>query len=116
MDYFPFLEYLPERFQPWEKCANDLRKRELVLHGAFLDNLKIQVQTGTAPNCFGAELMKIREDENIDDGMAIGILSMLIGAGADATSSVLQSVFKIMAMNPRVFRTAQEGGCFLRLG
>lgn len=75
------------------------------------------MQENTAPHCFAAELMKIHEDgeieHNIDENMTIGILGMLIGAGADAVSSVLQSFFKIMAMNPRAFRAAQEGNTLL---
>lgn len=62
-----------------------------------------------APNCFGTELVKIQETEDIDDEKAINILAMLIGAGADTTSSVLQSFFKVMAMNPRCVKAAQEG-------
>ncbi|KAI1080918.1 cytochrome P450 [Whalleya microplaca] len=108
VDYFPILEKLPERFQPWVKLASDLQKRESKLYRAFLTTLKTQVQEGIAPNCFGAELMKIQENEEIDDDQAIGILGMLIGAGADAPSSVLQTFFKIMAMNPKALRAAQE--------
>lgn len=71
------------------------------------------MQANTAPHCFGAELVKMQEDgeieEVIDEEMTIGILGMLIGAGADAVSSVLQTFFKIMAMNPEAFRAAQEG-------
>ena len=34
---------------------------------------------------------------------------MLIGAGADTTASVLQSFFKIMALNPEAVRKAHDG-------
>ncbi|KAH6658466.1 cytochrome P450 [Truncatella angustata] len=108
IDYFPILEKLPEKFQPWVKIASNLQKRESVLHRAFLRTLHMQIEAGTAPNCFGAELTKIQKNENINDDQAIGILGMLIGAGADATSSILQTFFKIMAMNPGAFRAAQE--------
>lgn len=64
---------------------------------------------GKAPDCFGTELVKIQDEEDIDDEKAINILAMLIGAGADTTSSVLQSFFKVMAMNPDAQRAAQEG-------
>ncbi|KAF3026723.1 hypothetical protein E8E14_014759 [Neopestalotiopsis sp. 37M] len=108
IDFFPILQRLPERFQPWIKIAAKLNQRESALHMAFLRTLHKQVEAGTAPNCFGAELMKIQKEENINDDQAIGILGMLIGAGADATSSILQTFFKIMAMNPRALHLAQE--------
>ncbi|KAK7752340.1 hypothetical protein SLS62_005676 [Diatrype stigma] len=68
----------------------------------------MQIEAGNAPDCFGAELIKIQKDENIDDDQAIGIVGMLIGAGADATSSILQTFFKIMAMNPGALHAAQD--------
>lgn len=109
LDYFPFLQKLPERFQPWLKLASRLRSSDDVLHRSFLRTLQAQVQAGNEPDCFGAELVKIQETEGIDDEKAVNILSMLIGAGADTTSSVLQSFFKVMALNPEAVRAAKEG-------
>ena len=109
IDYFPILQKLPKTLQPWIKRAAVLQRREFLLHRAFLTHLEAQVQANMAPNCFGAELLEIRQTEDIDDNKAVGILGMLIGAGADALSSVLQTFFKIMAMNPRALRAAQEG-------
>jgi cytochrome P450 len=109
LDYFPILEQLPLWLQPWRKLAASLRTRESSLHVAFLRTLKKQVEAGVEPQCFGSELVKIQDAEDIDDDKAINILAMLIGAGADTTSSVLQSFFKVMALNPQALRNAQEG-------
>lgn len=95
--------------QPWLRLADGLRTRETALHRAFLSTLQKQVKNGEAPTCFGTELVRLQKEEGIDDEKAIHILAMLIGAGADTTSSVLQSFFKVMAMNPRAQRAAQEG-------
>lgn len=103
------MQGLPNFLQPWLKLAAGLRTRESALHKAFLRTLKKQVDHGTAPNCFGAELVKIQEHENLDDDQAVNILAMLIGAGADTTSSVLQSFFKVMALNPEAVKKAHEG-------
>jgi cytochrome P450 len=109
LDYFPILQRLPERFQPWLKLAKRLRLRESSLHRAFLKTLKQLFLANKAPECFGTELIKIQNEEGIDDEKAINILAMLIGAGADTTSSVLQSFFKVMAMNLDAQRAAQKG-------
>ncbi|KAI0435980.1 cytochrome P450 [Xylaria telfairii] len=108
VDYFPILSHLPERLQPWLRRAYDLQKRELELYGAFLAVLRAQIRAGTAPVCFAAEFLKLKENEACNDDEAIGIFGMIIGAGADATTSMVQNFFKIMAMNPRAFRAAQE--------
>ena len=52
---------------------------------------------------------QIQEQEHIDDDQACNILAMLIGAGADTTSSYLQSFFKVMALHPEVWEKAQAG-------
>ncbi|KAJ2989358.1 hypothetical protein NUW58_g3507 [Xylaria curta] len=108
LDYFPILQKLPKSLQPWLKLATALRSRESALNRAFLKTLQSQVKENTAPDCFGSELVKIQDDEDIDDEKAMNILAMLIGAGADTTSSVLQSFFKVMALNPDAARTARE--------
>lgn len=95
--------------QPWLKLAARLRVRELKLHRAVLATLKKQVAEGSAPQCFGSLLVQIQEEEDIDDDRACDILAMLIGAGADTTSSYLQSFFKVMALHPEVVRKAHEG-------
>ncbi|KAI0445690.1 cytochrome P450 [Xylaria telfairii] len=108
LDYFPVLQKLPPSLQPWLKRAQALGKRESALNRAFLRTLQSQVKENTAPNCFGSELVKIQDKEGIDDEKAMHILAMLIGAGADTTSSVIQSFFKVMALNPGAALTAQK--------
>jgi cytochrome P450 len=109
LDFFPVLQRLPNFMQPKLKLASGLRTKEIKLHRAFLQTLKKQVSDGCAPQCFGSLLVQIQEEENIDDEKACDILAMLIGAGADTTSSYLQSFFKVMALHPQVMQKAHEG-------
>jgi cytochrome P450 len=51
----------------------------------------------------------MQKKEDIDDEKSVHILAMLIGAGADTTSSVLQSFFKVMALHPGVISKVHEG-------
>ncbi|KAF2248794.1 cytochrome P450 [Trematosphaeria pertusa] len=104
LDFFPFLAYLPAFLQPWRKLATSSRVREQNLHRAFL---RRQPETGNAPQCFGSLLVQIQEEEGISDDRACDILAMLIGAGADTTSSYLQS-YKVMAIHPQTMKKAQE--------
>ncbi|KAF2621129.1 cytochrome P450 [Macroventuria anomochaeta] len=95
-DVFPFLGYLPESMQPWKKLAAKLRVRGFKLNRAFLHTLKKQANEGCAPQCFGTHLVQIQVEEGIDNDRACDILAMLIGAGADTTSSNLRSFFEVM--------------------
>ena len=50
-----------------------------------------------------------RGEEALDNEQVLHILAMLIGAGSETTSSILQSFFKIMALHPECVKRAHEG-------
>jgi hypothetical protein len=117
-DIFPSLLKLPLWLQPWHTLADRLTKREAVLH------LKSEIASGSAAECFGHTLLKVighgkqgkhtnksqlQQDKVVDDEEAMNILAMLIGAGSDTTSSVLQTFFKVMAIHPAAVSMAQSG-------
>jgi cytochrome P450 len=108
-DIFPSLLKLPLWLQPWHTLADRLTKREAVLHHKFLKNLKSEITSGSAPECFGNTLLELQQDKLVDDEEAMNILAMLIGAGSDTTSSVLQTFFKVMALHPAAVSIAQAG-------
>ncbi|KAK4203561.1 cytochrome P450 [Triangularia verruculosa] len=107
-DIFPFLLKLPLWLQPWHRLADRLTKREAVLHRKFLKNLKYEFSEGYAPDCFGRTLLELQDSQTVDDEQAMNILAMLIGAGSDTTSSVLQTFFKVMALHPSAVQMAQQ--------
>ncbi|KAL7935119.1 cytochrome P450 [Trichoderma chlorosporum] len=108
IDYFPFLEKLPLRLQPWLKLADSLAARQYTVHMAFLKMLRKQTEAGLQPVCFGADMLQHQKELGFDDEMAIGILSGMILLGGESSSDMMYSFIKIMAMNPRVQKKAQE--------
>jgi cytochrome P450 len=54
-------------------------------------------------------LLEVQSQEGLGEEQILHILAMLIGAGADSTSSVLQGFFKIMALQPEAMSKAREG-------
>jgi cytochrome P450 len=52
---------------------------------------------------------QFQDDKAVDDEQAMNILAMLIGAGSDTTSSVMQTFFKVMALHPLAVSMAQAG-------
>lgn len=106
VDYLPCLQRLPRFLQPWLNLAEKLRVREMKLHKRIFQSLKEQVRIGLGPDCFGKTLIDVQEKEDIGDDEALHILAMLVGAGSETTSSVLQSFFKIMALHPEVIKKA----------
>jgi hypothetical protein len=59
-DIFPILLKLPLWLQPWHTLADRLTKHEAQLHHMFLRNLKSEIASGSAPECFGNTLLKVR--------------------------------------------------------
>lgn len=109
VDYLPFLERLPERFQPWLRAADSFRVRELAVHKGFLKVLKKQIEAGTESYCFAIDVLNLQATSGIDDGFAIAILKGAIASGSETTSSMMQSMLKVLAMNPDAQKKAQEG-------
>ena len=57
----------------------------------------------------------MQEAWNINNDLLLRILAMLIGAGSDTTSTVLQNFFKTMALHPQVVLSAQNSNCIAML-
>ncbi|KAL9106099.1 MAG: hypothetical protein Q9227_008844 [Pyrenula ochraceoflavens] len=87
-DMLPALTWLPKKFQPlWSKLSG-LARRERSIHLACLDTEQKQ--------------------ENLSDDQISDTLAVLLGGGADTSTSILQTFFKIMALHPEVMRSAQS--------
>ncbi|KIN03249.1 hypothetical protein OIDMADRAFT_120288 [Oidiodendron maius Zn] len=108
VDYIPALQYLPLFLQPWHHQAVAIKSRDFALHSAVLDVLRKAMEADRAPECFGKMLLEIQKKEVLDNEQVLHILAMLIGAGSETTSSILQSFFKIMALHPECVKKAHE--------
>lgn len=77
----------------------------------FWKQMEKQVQIGNAPDCFAADLVQMEktEKETIDEDAAVDILAILVDGGADTISAFIQNFFKVIALNPRAMKNAQDG-------
>ncbi|UKZ63824.1 uncharacterized protein TrAtP1_005047 [Trichoderma atroviride] len=108
IDWLPFLEKLPLRFQPWLKLADSLHARDCAVHMAFLKLLRKQIDAGIAPVCFGVNAIAHQKKEGFDDDLLLGICTAIIVAGGESTASMMHSFIKLMALHPEVQQRAQE--------
>ncbi|KAL7928621.1 cytochrome P450 [Trichoderma chlorosporum] len=108
VDYLPILERLPESLQPWLWLADSLRNRESAIHNAFFATLKKQIKAGADSYCFGIDVLKLQEKNGFEDEFTLDILKSIIVVGAETTSSMMQSIFKVLALNPKAQEKAQE--------
>ncbi|RFU75721.1 cytochrome p450-like-31 [Trichoderma arundinaceum] len=108
VDWIPVLERLPISWQPWARLADSYAARESAISMAFLRTLRKQIADGTEPTCFGVGILKHQKKEGFGDDVTIGLLNGIILAGADTTTTMMQSFFKVIAMNPEAQQRAQE--------
>ncbi|KIM97325.1 hypothetical protein OIDMADRAFT_130257, partial [Oidiodendron maius Zn] len=108
IDFIPVLQKLPLFLQPWHHSAMAMKVRENSLHVTVLNLLREAIAKEEAPECFAKMLLGVQSQEALNDEQVTHILAMLIGAGADTTSSVLQTFFKIMALQPAAVKKAHE--------
>lgn len=108
VDYVPILERLPEFLQPWLWSADSVRRREDALHTGFLAVLKKQIEAGTESYCFGIDVLNMQKKNGLDDRLTLDILKGIIDVGSETTSSMMQSIIKVLAMNPEAQKKAQE--------
>ncbi|KAL7781593.1 cytochrome P450 [Trichoderma afarasin] len=108
VDYVPILERLPEFLQPWLWSADSVRRREDALHTGFLAVLKKQIEAGTESYCFGIDVLNMQKKKGLDDRLTLDILKGIIDVGSETTSSMMQSIIKVLAMNPEAQKKAQE--------
>lgn len=109
VDYIPILERLPEFLQPWLWSAKAIRRREDACHTGFLAVLKKQIEAGTESYCFGIDVLNMQKKMGLDDRLTLDILKGIIDVGSETTSSMMQSIIKVLAMNPEAQKKAQEG-------
>ncbi|KAF3055373.1 Cytochrome P450 monooxygenase [Trichoderma lentiforme] len=108
VDYIPILERLPEFLQPWLWSAKAIRRREDACHTGFLAVLKKQIEAGTESYCFGIDVLNMQKKMGLDDRLTLDILKGIIDVGSETTSSMMQSIIKVLAMNPEAQKKAQE--------
>lgn len=109
VDYFPLLLRLPSWAQPWKTLAQQQMRRENQLHTAFLQTCKDRMrEDASAPPSFAASVLAVQEKEGITNDQICDMMSMLVGAGSDTTSTYLQTFFMIMALHPSVMQKAQQ--------
>lgn len=109
IDYIPILERLPLSWQPWVRLADSYVARETAISARFLHTLRQQIEIGMDPACFGVGIINHQKKEGFDDNLAIGLLSGIILAGSETSTTMVHSFFKVIAMHPEAQQRAQEG-------
>jgi cytochrome P450 len=126
VDLFPFLNWVPERLAGWKRQVMDVKRRQEVLFGGLLRQVKERVDGGKSTGCFMEEAYRCREEWGLSDAMLMYcssrecacrmlndpiVSSRHLGGtlleGSDTSSGVLQYFVLLMVAYPHVQAKAQ---------
>lgn len=131
-DMVPCLSRLPECLQWWRKEALEHRDYQTTVWMKYWKSLEANFKVGKSPDCFGKQLIEksqqgkgLTELENaflagcesislhisiIDRSSSIltSLCAAMVEAGAETTSTTLNSCFRYLAVNPAAQARAQK--------
>jgi cytochrome P450 len=108
-DELPFLAHLPHWLQPSRKRAMEYAQPVLGAKMRLWNLMKEEVANGTAPPCFGKELMlSDYGSQGLVDEDAAWIAGGIVEAGSETSSVTLNNLILYLAANPEVQTKAYE--------
>ncbi|MCJ1272147.1 hypothetical protein MMC22_012054, partial [Lobaria immixta] len=97
-DSFPFLAKLPSWAQWWRKAALKHFEFQERAWMKYWHRIKANVEAGKSPGCFSKQLIEDNfQLTELEKGFLAG---SLVEAGAETTSTTLNSCFRYLALNP----------------
>ncbi|PMD52697.1 cytochrome P450, partial [Hyaloscypha bicolor E] len=99
-DVFPVLLRLPQWLQPWNWIFSILKRREASIERKYFEEVKREAAAFQNLDCFANKLREKKGSDSADDEVSMNMLAMLLGAGSDTTSAMMQLFFKSMALHP----------------
>ncbi|KAJ7586994.1 cytochrome P450 [Mycena floridula] len=108
VDLLPFLRYVPERWAPWKKACKELRSLQRNIYLGLFDDCENRVRKGEGNGSYMEEVLEQQDVLGIDRELIAYLGGALIEAGAETTSSFLQSLILALVAFPTVQEKAHE--------
>ncbi|KAI3319057.1 O-methylsterigmatocystin oxidoreductase [Xylariaceae sp. AK1471] len=96
-DAAPFLAKLPPSLQWWRKDGLKHLDYQIEVWMGYWRRLQKRAQLGVSPNCFGTQLISSSPLTELEQGFLAG---SLVEAGAETTSTTINSCLRYLANNP----------------
>lgn len=109
VDTFPSLLNLPKAIAPFKRELEWLHQRELTLFRKLLNDVKREMETGTAPQCWERDYLE-RKDEfpSLTEDEAAYVVGTLFEAGAGTTAAAMMSFMLAMVLHPTWYTKLQQ--------
>jgi hypothetical protein len=81
LDFYPWLQRLPDWVVPMKRYAKALHKDEKALYISYMDRCREQIKAGTARPCFCVDMLRIQEEKGVPDELACYISGLCFFSG-----------------------------------
>ncbi|KAJ6584421.1 cytochrome P450 [Mycena capillaripes] len=108
VDLVPLLNMVPERWAKWKRECKRIRKLQRVQYFGLLEETKERLLSGEKNGSYMEKLLTRKDELGIDNEMTAYFGGALLEAGAETTSSYLQSLILVLVAHPEVQRKAHE--------
>ncbi|KAF8856409.1 cytochrome P450 [Acephala macrosclerotiorum] len=99
-DMFPIFLRLPQWMQPWYWILSILKHKEARTQRKYIEQAKREAAASQNLECFANKLREKKGSDGFDNEAHMNMLAMLLGAGSDTTSAMMQLFLKTMALHP----------------
>ena len=82
VDTLPSLMHLPKAISPFKKELDSLHEKELILFRGLLNDVKKEMKTGTAPQCWEKDFLERKDEFNLTEDEGAYVVGTLFEAGA----------------------------------
>ncbi|KAI0937993.1 hypothetical protein AcV7_003311 [Taiwanofungus camphoratus] len=108
VDMIPILQKVPEMFAHWKHVAQQVRNTQRKLYFGLLAEVEARIARGDGNNSFMETVCERAKVWGLDIELRSYLGGVLIEAGSDTTSAIIQSLILLLLANPEVQRKAQK--------
>jgi hypothetical protein len=108
VDTMPMLKYLPEILAPFKREAKKLHEKEIGLFRSLLLDVKMEMNRGTAPECFSKTFLQHQDEYGLSIDEASYVIGTLFEAGSGTTAAAMMSLCLCMCLHPQWQTKAQK--------
>ncbi|KAF9269294.1 cytochrome P450 [Marasmius fiardii PR-910] len=108
IELFPVLDYIPERWAPWKRMAQKVRRKQRGLYFMLLNECEKRIMKGEENGCFMEEVLARQEELQLTRDMIGHLGGVLLEGGSDTTATFLQSLILFITAHPDAQKKAQK--------
>lgn len=108
VDSFPSLMYLPRSLAPFKQELTRLHDRELALFRGLVEDVREEMRSGTAPECWERSFLERQADFDLTTDQGAYVIGTLFEAGSGTTAAAMMSWVLALVHHPAWLSKIQQ--------